>query len=181
MESGWEEKKIQALFSELRTADEQVASHFAATWNRAQLAPRRMRAFNPAFVVATALLIFALVSLAVWSKYSPQIPQNNFAVVTPPTSTSHEVAAIPSGPEEVQKPKTVQTVKRSSASRLARQRHAALLAANHKLAREAKAITSWQSPTSALLSSSSDDVFSSLPQLNQSASDLKSFLPNRSN
>lgn len=182
MESGWEEKKIQALFSELKAADEKVAPHFGGIWNRAQLAPRRLRAFHPAFVVATALLVFALVSIAVWSRYSQQTPQNNVAIMTPPpASTAPSVATITSGNEEAPKPKAVQTVKRPSASRLAAQKHAALLAANHKLTREAKAITSWQSPTSALLSSPSDEVFSSLPQLNQSASDLKSFLPNSPN
>jgi hypothetical protein len=180
MESGWEEKKIQALFSEVRTADKQVAPHFAAIWNRAQLTPRRRRAFNPVFVAATALLIFALVSLAVWSRYSQRTPQNNIAMVTPPPAlTPTETSTTPTGVMEVLKPKADRTVKRSSVSRLAAQRHAALLAANQKLASEAKAITSWQSPTSALLSSPSDEVFSSLPQLNQSASDLRSFLPNR--
>lgn len=182
MESGWEEKKIQALFSELKTADEQVAPRFATTWNRAQPAPRRRLAFNPVFVAATAVLIFAVVSLAVWWGYSRQTPQNNIAILTsPPESTAPSVVTSPSGTADVQTPKAVQTVKRPSVNRLARQRHAALLAANHKLASEAKAITSWESPTSALLSSPSDEVFGSLPQLNQSASDLKSFLPNRSN
>jgi hypothetical protein len=64
---------------------------------------------------------------------------------------------------------------------LAARRRAQLIAANRKLTREAKAITSWQSPTAALLSSPNDEIFTSLPQLNQSASDLKSFLPSRSN
>ena len=55
------------------------------------------------------------------------------------------------------------------------------LAANRKLTREAKAITDWESPTSALLSSSSDELFSSLPQLNENANGLQSFLPSRPN
>jgi hypothetical protein len=54
----------------------------------------------------------------------------------------------------------------------------ALVAANRRLTRDAKAITSWKSPTADLLSSPGDEIFTSLPQLNQSASDLKSFLPN---
>jgi hypothetical protein len=37
MELVGEEKKIQALFSELRLADEQAAPSFAGVWNRAQL------------------------------------------------------------------------------------------------------------------------------------------------
>ena len=183
MESGWEEKKIQALFSELRTADEQVASHFATTWNRAQPTPRRKRAFNPAFVAATALLIFALVSFAVWSKYSQRTPQPNVAVAVPPASINPLPTKADENSGSVVMPKVNlrEPVAKSRAAKLAVRRHAQLLAANHKLASEAKAITSWQSPTSALLSSPSDQVFSSLPQLNQNASDLRSFLPNRSN
>jgi hypothetical protein len=183
MESGWEEKKIQALFSELRTADEQVAPHFAKTWNRAQLAPRRMRAFNPAFVAATALLIFALASLAVWSKYSQQTPRNTVAVAVPPVASNAPPTKADenSGSVVMSKTNLREPVAKSRVASLAVRRHAQLLAANHKLTREAKAITSWQSPTSALLRSPSDEVFSSLPQLDQNANDLKSFLPNRPN
>jgi hypothetical protein len=82
------------------------------------------------------------------------------------------------GSGEIPKPESDLVKKRSRTIRLAAQRKALLAA---KLTREARAITSWQSPTSALLSSPSDEVFSSLPQLNQSASDLRSFLPSRSN
>jgi len=53
--------------------------------------------------------------------------------------------------------------------------------ANRKLTRDAKAITDWESPTSALLSSPSDALFSSLPQLNENANGLQSFLPSRPN
>jgi hypothetical protein len=61
------------------------------------------------------------------------------------------------------------------------QRNSIQLAANRKLTRDAKAITDWESPTSALLSSSSDELFSSLPQLNENANGLQSFLPSRPN
>ena len=72
MELVGEQKRIQALFSELRLADEQTAPRFAVVWNRAQArssrAWRPTRAFNFSFVAATALLICALVSLALWSR-----------------------------------------------------------------------------------------------------------------
>jgi len=51
------------------------------------------------------------------------------------------------------------------------------MAANRKAARDAKAIESWQSPTATLLDSSSDELLKSLPQLNQTVDELKSFLP----
>jgi hypothetical protein len=38
-------------------------------------------------------------------------------------------------------------------------------------------LSSWQSPTAAFLESPARPSFDSLPQLNQSVEDLKSFLP----
>src|SRR6266542_5247045 len=92
------EERIQALFSELRLADEQSVPSFAAVWNRAQSRTYRpQRAFNLSFVAATALLVCALVSLALWSRQWQQsqppsvvtsaslneIPPTN-AILTPP-------------------------------------------------------------------------------------------------
>jgi hypothetical protein len=68
---------------------------------------------------------------------------------------------------------------RSRALKLAARRQAVLVAASKKTLRDAKAIESWQSPTAALLDSSSDELLKSLPQLNQSVDELKSFLPNQ--
>ena len=67
------------------------------------------------------------------------------------------------------------------ATRLAVRRRAVMLAANKKVLEDAKAIAKWASPTAALLSSSTDQVLTSLPQLNQNANQLKSFLPSSSN
>jgi hypothetical protein len=178
MELSWEEKRIQALFSDLHLADSQIAPGFATTWNRALTAPRRRRAFNPAFVAVTALLVCALVSLAVWSKYSQRTEQPVVKVLAPSPAPTLPLVVNTGGSGEIPKPESDLVKKRSRTIRLAAQRKALLAA---KLTREARAITSWQSPTSALLSSPSDEVFSSLPQLNQSASDLRSFLPSRSN
>jgi hypothetical protein len=184
MESDWEEKKIQALFSELRTAEEQVAPRFATMWNRAQLAQRRVRAFNPAFVAATLLLVFGLVSLGLWSQYSqrPQPPVITKAIApevvnAPPVPST---AASDSGPAKSGAATAPRNHKRPQPLRL-RSAERMLVVSNKKLTRDAKAISSWSSPTSALLTSSSSEIFTSLPQLNKSASDLKSFLPSRSN
>jgi hypothetical protein len=184
MESGWEEKKIQALFSELKTADEQLAPRFATLWNRAHLAPRRIPAFNLAFVAATALLVFGLVTLAVWSRYAQRTQPAVAVVETPRPSIPNPTAAPRTATVEdagkVSAPPAPGKIKRSQRIRLSPEGRA-LVVANQKLARDAKAITNWQSPTSSLLTSPSDEIFSSLPQLNKSASELKSFLPSRSN
>src|SRR3954447_7989344 len=85
MASIGDEKKIRALFSEQRLVDEQTAPSFTAAWHRANavsLKPRR--AFNLSFAVATALLFCALVTLALWSKYSQPGPPASASVTLRP-------------------------------------------------------------------------------------------------
>ena len=53
--------------------------------------------------------------------------------------------------------------------------------AEQRAEQEAKQLANWQSPTASLLSSSSDSLFKSLPQLNENSVELKSFLPKREN
>jgi len=189
MELVGEEKKIQTLFSELRLADEQAVPSFAVTWSRAQArALRPRRAFNLSFAVATALLICALVSLAWWSTHWQRTQQPNVVAITPSgvapdlkpsdvVPASKESAAA-SG-SEPKKPVTsahrFEVSARLRAERFAARQEANLLAAAKK---QASAISSWQSPTATLLSSPNDDLLKSLPQLNESTKDLKSFLPN---
>ena len=183
MELSGEEKKLQALFSELKAVDEQVTPHFGATWNRAQIAPRKIRMFNPAFVAVTLLLVCGAVAFAVWSRYlrttfSPQ-PVIANAPQNPGTTPAAETAASPAPESPLTKPKNAVIV--AHRNKVASQHNSMLAAANRKLQREAKSIASWTSPTSALLDSPSDEIFSSLPELNQSATQLRLFLPSRSN
>lgn len=183
MELSGEEKKLQALFSELKAADEQTTPRFSATWNRAQNAPRKALMFNPAFVAATLLLVFGVVAFAVWSRHSrtatsPQ-PLIATAPQNPSTTPSAEVPSAPTPETPLPQPKTAVVLSRRNKE--TSQRIVMLAAANRKLQKDAKSIASWTSPTSALLESPSDEIFSSLPELNQSATQLKSFLPSRPN
>ena len=187
MELVGEEKKIQALFSETRLADRHSTPAFAGVWNRAQARTYRPRkAFNPAFVVATALLVCALGSLALWSTRSQRTPHviTSVPAVTAPATLG--VANPDAGQQKVNPPrllpKRVVSSSKSNALKLAVRREAilvALLAANKKAARDAKAITSWRSPTATLLDSPSDGLLKSLPQMNQTVDEMKSFLPSQ--
>ena len=68
MELVGEEKKIQALFSELRLADEQAAPSFLGVWNRAQLRPgTRVSPLNFSLAAAAFAVFVAVVALALWS------------------------------------------------------------------------------------------------------------------
>ena len=179
MELVGEEKRIQALFSEVRLADEQTAPSFVGVWNRAQAkTTRTQRAFNLSFVAATALVVCALVSLAWWVNHAQR---NRHAVVaTVPSITNVDPKNVVQPPAKavvgffkVPQPRSSD---RSRALKLAARRQAVLMAANRKAARDAKAIESWQSPTATLLDSPSDEMLKSVPQLNHSVDELKSFL-----
>jgi hypothetical protein len=183
MELVGEEKKIHALFSESRLADGQTTPSFVGVWNRAQAESYRPRkAFNPAFVAATALLVFALVSLAWWSsrQRGPQVIASAPAVIgTVPATPA--VGNVESGNRDVN-PRRLKRVAFNSRLRvikLAARREALLLAANKKAARDAQAIASWKSPTATLLDSLSDGLLKSLPEMNQTVDEMKSFLPSQ--
>ena len=176
MEIIGDDKNIRALFSELKFAEEQTAPVFAATWHRAVARREQPRAFNFALVTTTALLVLVLGSLAVWSRYSQPGAAVQIAGTIHGDSVSLAAEVKPPAPGAAQK-----IGPQSRPRNLATQRRALVAAANRKAAEQAKEIASWQSPTASLLSSTSDDLFRSLPQLNEKANELKSFLPNRAN
>jgi len=150
-------------------------------WNRATPAAAALR-LHPAFVAATALLVCAVISLAVWSRYRNQTEPAVVRVETPAAPKTAHASEWPAA-EPSAAPATTPTKENTTArrNRTTVRRNSIQLAANRKLTRDAKAITDWESPTSALLSSPSDALFSSLPQLNENANGLQSFLPSRPN
>ena len=185
MELVGEEKRIQALFRELRLEDEHPTPRFAVVWNQAQsrsFAPRKM--FHLSLVSATALLLCALVSLAWLTRQWQRSQQQNVAVTAVDPIPS--VSAAPTGVKQELNIVSGSDPNRRSSSKalsmkLAVRRHAEMLAARRAEIRSATAISSWQSPTTALLRSPGDAVLTSLPQLNKSVDELKSFLPSRAN
>jgi hypothetical protein len=174
-----DDKRLRALYSETRFGDEQNAPSFSAAWHRAQSRAKRPRpTFNFAFASALALVIFAAATLAIWSKYS-QEPQTYSAFATVAAAS---LAPLHKGNTAATQPAlTVNRPVRSRANRVASQQQRLMVAENRKAEQAAKKIASWESPTASLLSSSSDNLFKSLPQLNQNSNEMKSFLPNRQN
>lgn len=182
MEIIGDDKRLRALYSETRFVDEQTAPSFSAVWHRAQSrAKQSRRTFTFAFASALALVIFAVATFAIWSKYSPRA--ETYSAFATPTA-AHILIANKGNPEATSPAIDVKypsLPRKSRANKLAAQRQQLMVAENRKAEQAAKEIASWQSPTASLLSSSSDDLFKSLPQLNQNANEMKSFLPNRSN
>ncbi|HVS83505.1 MAG TPA: hypothetical protein VHE60_17380 [Pyrinomonadaceae bacterium] len=181
MELVGDEKKIQALFSELRLADEQAAPSFVGVWNRAQLRPRRrVGPLNLSFVATALVVCVAVFALALWSRSRQQTPQPNRQIaattatpsVTPESTTTYE-------PQILRIKEQPRVSRNGRAAKFAARQRAELLAARRAEIRDATAISSWQSPTATLLSSQNDALLNSLPQLNESVKELKSFLPNK--
>jgi hypothetical protein len=184
MELVGDEKRIQALFRELRLEDGHVTPRFAVVWHRAQagsFAPRSR--FNLSFVAATALVVCALVS-SVWLLRQWRTQQASVAAikVNPIPGVSPAATAVKQEVNVVSSsaPKHHSSAK-SLSMRLVARRHAEMLAAKRAEIRNAAALSSWESPTTALLRSPGDEVLTSLPQLNKSVNELRSFLPSRSN
>jgi hypothetical protein len=184
MELSGEEKRIQALFSELRFHDERIAPRFNLLLNRAMTASfRPNRAFHPGFAWAT-VLIFAFAALLWWAGARLLRPIASPLVANNPSATKPESRRATPKPSATQQPTPNQRSKVSRvnraqllAKRLAARRQAEIVAANQKALQDAQAISKWLSPTATLLSSSSAEVLTSLPQLNEKANQLKSFLP----
>ena len=184
MEIIGDDKKIRALFSEAKLADAQATPSFTSQWNRAQSrALRPRRAFKLSLAAVTALLVCALISLAVWSQYSqPRPTYSAFANVTALTNFVRPAVKTPGeGPTKSAQTGTVRRPIRSRVPGSTSQSGALTVASNGKTAKEAINIDNWQSPTATLLTSQTDGLFKSLPQLNENANELKSSLPGRAN
>ena len=184
MEVIGDDKRIRALYSEVRVADEQAAPSFVAVWHRAQAASgqsRRSFKFVPV-TAAAAVVLFGVAALAVWSTISHSSPRANAASATLIATTNFSAVKVieRSEPVTVSPAEARAAVPRRVRPRVQRNLDVAV-AENRRLEKQAKEIASWQSPTASLLNSSSDNLFKSLPQLNENANEMKSFLPSRAN
>jgi hypothetical protein len=160
MELTGTEKRIQALFSELSLEDRSRTPHFAHLWTRAQ-ATKPSRVFSKSLAVSAAVVVLAVAfSFVIWST---SITQNalNIAPVEIPTTASPQFAAVTDTPPPVQHPKRI--------ARRPRQTEGPVI-------NDAALLSRWQSPTSSFMESPSSVRLNSLPELNQSAKDLESFL-----
>lgn len=163
MELGGTEKRIQALFSELSLEDRTHVPRFERLWTRVEKtspAPSFRRSWA---VMAAVVVIAAASSIALWTRQSQTAL--NIAPLDIPTPASPQVASV------VESTQTARPRKK----RVIRQRQ------SDNVFSEAALLSRWQSPTQNFMQSPSSVSFNSLPQLNQSAKDLQSFLPKNNN
>lgn len=181
MELIGDEKRIQALFRELKLDDGCIAPRFNAVWNRARARGIRPRqAFKLSFAVIPVLVVCALFLLALWSRGWQRSQQSRALIATGESNSSERRTPTTVNPGPTQ-PVSVEPrrsfVSKSRTRKFAARRQVEQIAKNAAI-RDAVAISNWQSPTTTLLRSPGDEVLTSLPQLDENAIELKSFLPN---
>jgi hypothetical protein len=168
MEFSGDEKKIQALFSELLLENKTHAPRFEKLWLRAEANVPAPASLVTRFVlVATVVIVvMSVVAARAWLSSSQSQQAANIPPQIIPTTTAPRVqhGELSTASKEVVRPR-----------RFAR-RQTERTAIN-----QAAMLSNWQSPTNILLSSPTVSVLSSLPQLNQSAIDLEQFLPKKNN
>jgi len=164
MDSAGDKKRIRALFSELSFEDQSAAPRFDELWRRAETTTPDSRLSPYLMLLASALALVALCSFALWSRYRSAQPVQIVASPTPP---------MPHAPEQ---DKAAFATERKSPRQFQKK-----VAREKKIQRSVQdmaMLSKWQSPTISFLQFPVTPVFKSLPQLDQSARELESFLPN---
>ena len=156
MELGGTEKRIQALFSELSLEERNRVPRFEKLWTQTT---KPARGFRRSWAMTAAAVVIAAASFALWSRQSQVVL--NIAPVEIPTP---QLALIVESPRPRQ-PRQKKIVRQRQPDR-------------HVFS-EAALLSRWQSPTQNFMQSPSSVNFNSLPQLDQSAKDLESFLPKK--
>lgn len=166
MEFSGDEKRIQALFSELSFEEQTRAPGFEKLWSCAEAttptpAPL-VRRFG--LVAAVVIVVMSFVAARAWFS-SPQSQQvaNVPPLIIPATS----------------QPRVQQSELSTASKNVVRPRRFARRQTERIAITQAAMLSNWQSPTNVLLNSPNLSVLSSLPQLNQSARDLELFLPKK--
>ena len=165
MELAGDEKRIQALFSELSREDAQIAPDFGKLWREAvvtQPVPR----FRKSLVLATAAVIVAVTVLFVAWYRDKAFVEQHVRNVAPATI-----------PEPAQAPKPDnKVVQRRAHAPANRRRTLARRQQREPALQQAAMLASWKSPTEQFMTAPTSSVFTSLPQLNSSVKDLQMFL-----
>ncbi|MFN2531524.1 MAG: hypothetical protein ABR555_09530 [Pyrinomonadaceae bacterium] len=172
MDLAGDEAKIQALFCELRREERVLAPNFERVWTCARPIERQLRTvfLRSVFVGACALVVATLYSVALWLGDERQMRE--IAAVTIETTAPLPILQIENPRKRVMFGPS--HMKRRSTRSLQTNRTTTTADA---LIRETVALASWRSPTANLIETTKPLLTNSLPQLDESAKALESFLP----
>jgi|SRR5690242_8685031 len=168
MEFTGDEKKIQALFSELSLEQQSHTPSFEKLWISTDA--RVPAPFVRRFALVTAAVLVTAFLIGTWSWYKSSQSEN--AANIPPQ-------IIPTTPESLPEQQFLSA--NSTGSRTTPPRRVRPRQTDRAALRQATVLANWQSPTNILLNSPTVSVLSSLPELNQSARDFERFLPKKNN
>lgn len=167
MDLAGDEKRIQALFFDLRFEDQSVAPSFDRLWKSAQSTkPNRVPVMQPIVVFGSVMIIGAVSGLGLWSKDTLNDSANQ--------RISVGLAPVVSAPLEFRV--QVPTKGAAGSRRTVRRRSVRPKELDHAVIEQAEVLASWQSPTGKLMESTVGTVLSSLPELTQSVKELESYL-----
>ena len=153
-----DEKRIQALFRELRLEDQHVVPEFDRVWNEAQVSRSETLALPGKHLrtslIATAFTLAVMSAMFLFSGSSgsaPEIPEVALVQMSP--------VIVVNNPESLRRRRIVR-------------RHRTQV-----VIRDAVALTTWKSPTAIFMETPARSEINSLPQLNQASKELQAFLP----
>lgn len=166
MEFTGDEKRIQALFSELALDDQSYAPRFEKLWSRAKTTTPARKTLVMRFTMITAAMLAGVCLIAIWSWYRSSHLEQAATIppqIIPESRVRQPEQLLSTTPKEPRPVRTRRPLRQRQIERAA--------------IRQAALLSKWQSPTNILMNSPTASVLSSLPKLNQSARDLEQFLP----
>ena len=173
MNRNGDEERIRQLFHELRREDQGIAPQFGDVFTAAR---NRNKGSNTAtwsirFAAAAVLCVLVLITIRV------STPVTSHEEQTAPGSTLSPIAPSDTTVNVVRSPsQTPRTQPRPTIRRQSRPRQFST-----SLAIVMKSLSSWQSPTAALLQTPQDEILNTLPRLGESLRTIKSFSPDQFN
>lgn len=172
MNRNGDEERIRQLFHELRREDQRIAPQFGdvftAAWNRNK--GSNTATWSIRFAAAAVLCVLVLITI----RLSTPVPQEE---QTAPSSTLSPVASSDKTTNVVRSlPQTPKIQRHPTIRKQLRPRQL-----SSSLAISMKSLSSWQSPTAALLQTPQDEILNTLPRLGESLRTIKSFSPDQFN
>jgi hypothetical protein len=190
MQLAGDEKKIRALFSELAHEEAQAAPRFDKLWRDAlrkdhvaarqtpeQQAPRFSKSLA---VLAVTLLVAVAVLFVAWS--AAKTPEQQNAQTTAPPAIQNQASPQPESRQNREPANKTAVVRPRTHSysthrrTLAQRQQSTREREQRALEQQAALLANWKSPTESFVTSPTRAGFDSLPQLNEAAKDLQSFL-----
>jgi len=191
-----EDKRIRALFCELKREEKHTSPLFAKTWNIAEAEFHRRGSSRLRFQLtsnllrfATAILVVSLVLAAtvLLPRYlrlprQPRQPKHDYAkqaAAAAPRATSEEPPRsrkVPANRESGKPTDRLLAIPR--AVRVKKSQVAVAKRARPVNQIKQNGLSQWQSPTAKLLRSAGHELLRFVPEMNESAEEMKKFLSN---